>query len=114
VLGLITEMDASSKDGFVALLGLLSALYGLGMAFFAWLRPKSAYYPFFKPRWRFGIKASRGAAFVQAPLYLSLGGLLLFGALQSTIAQIFWYSFVASVILSVGIFFVDWGSADEP
>ena len=107
-------MDASSKDGLLALLGLVSVLYGLGMAFFTWRNPQSPYYPIFKPRWRFGIKASRGAAFVQVPLYLSLGGIFLFGAFHSKHAQIFSFIFLAFAVLSVGIFFVDWASPDEP
>jgi len=107
-------MDAGSKDGFLALLGLLSVVYGLGMAFFTWRRPQSSYYPIFKPRWRFGIRASRGAAFVQVPLYLSLGGYFLFGAFHSRHAQTFSSLFIVFVVISVGIFFVDWASPDEP
>jgi len=107
-------MDASSKDGLLAVLGLLSVAYGLCMALFTWRFPDSPYYPIFKPRWRFGIKASRRAAFVQVPLYVSLGGFLLLGAFHSKHAQIFSFVFLAFSLLSVSIFFIDWASADEP
>ena len=113
-LGLTQGMDASSKDGFLAVLGLTLVVYGLGMAILTWRNPRSLYYPIFRPRWRFGVEASRGAAFVQVPLYLSLGGIFLFGAFHSTHAKICFYIFVASTVLSVGIFFVDWASSGEP
>ncbi|KRA41552.1 hypothetical protein ASD72_15890 [Pseudoxanthomonas sp. Root630] len=75
---------------------------------------ESPYYPIFKPRWRFGITAARQAAFVQVPLYVSLGVFCLLGAFHSKHAQLFAYLFLAFALLSAIIFFVDWGSVDEP
>ena len=106
-------MDANSKDGLLALLGLLSIIYGLGMAFFTWLSPQSPYYPIFKPRWRFGVRASRHAAFIQVPEYISLGGILMCAAFHSKHAQIFAWLFIASAVLGVVMFVLDWASADE-
>lgn len=106
------KMDATSRDGFFALLGLLGVLYGSGMAFFTWARPQSPYYPFFKARWRW-VKASGRAAFVQVPLYLSLGGMFLSGAFHSRHAEVFSTLFVGFALLSVPIYVVDWACADE-
>ena len=96
-----------------ALLGLLLFAYGTGMAFFAWRLPNSPYYPIFKPRWRWGIKASRGTAWIQAPLHASLGVSLLLGAFHSFHSQVFFVIFLACLVISVGIFFVDWVSENE-
>jgi len=108
-------MDASTKDALLALLGFLLVLYALGMAFFTWRNADSLYYTIFKPRWRWGIKASRFAALAQVPLHLSLGGSLLSGAFHSKpLSQLFAAILMVSACFSICMFFVDWTSSDEP
>ena len=70
-------------------------------------RPETLAYAFFKPRWRYGVKASRAMAVVQAPMHVALGGFMLFGAFHSAHARIFGVLAVVLVGFSACLFLVD-------
>ena len=81
-------MDSNSQGLLFVALGIAAISYSIGMIVVTWIRPDSSLQPLFRARWRFGVKASKLGAAVQAALFLSLGASMLLAALESPLTKI--------------------------
>ena len=107
-------MDANSKDGALAIVGLLMICYAGGMAVTSWFYPASPAAWLFRARWRSGVKASVLGTAAQVALCVSLGATLLLGAFHLPSTKFAASALGVSVIIGFYAWIRDMVGAGEP